>query len=326
MLNIFRTNQLLFSVFLIFYVLLLWSYSLIFPEDWQAASMGIFSYWVYEWIGSSGLLAQSVAVVLLFIQGVWLCKISMDHRLGDKVNLFPGVFYVLLASSLPDFLHLSPILMGNTFFIIALSALIGTYKTKLTAGRIFNTGWWLSVASLFYLSFLVFIVLGIIGLTIMRAIKIKEWLMLLIGALVPYILTATYCFWHDILPFFIQFQFVESIQFFDFNIDFSWYSYAELCFFIILTIIVILSFNTYMLKKNIQVQKKLSILYWSLLLLPLSLLFQANVALEHLLIACVPLGMFLSFSFTTMSPQLAEAWHLLLLVVVLIWHFKAFFI
>lgn len=326
MLSIFRTNQLLFSVFFIFYILLLWAYSLFVPQTWSPDAMGIFSHWVYNKIGTSGLLAQSLAIFLLFLQAFWISKMSVDHRLGDKVNLFPGVFYILLASSLPDFLHLSPVLMGNTFFIIALSDLVGTYKNTYNSGRIFNTGLWISVASLFYLSFLSFLLLAIIGLSIMRAVRLREWLMILIGGMVPYILTATYCFWHDMLGFFFEFQFAKGSGFFDINIDFSWYSYAELCFFILLTIIVILNFNTYMFKKNIQVQKKLSILYWVLLLLPITLLFQANVELEHLLILAIPLGMFLSFSFTKMSAQWAESWHLLLIVIVLLWQYKAFFL
>lgn len=326
MLSIFKTNQLLFSAFLIPYIILLRVSVFFVPHTWTPSAEGFFSSGMYEWIGSTGTLADWIAMFFVFIQAVMINQMVMQHRLDREINLFPGLFYVLIASSIPDFLHLSPLLMGNTFFIIAIAQLLGTYKKNTIADNIFNVGFWLAIASLFYFSFIIFLLLGFIGILILRSVKIKEWLMIILGFLVPYVLVMVYCFWCDQLAVFQHTQFAQSIGFLDFNLQYDWIFYTEIVFFVLLSTIVILSLGGYMMKQNIQVQKKISVIYWAILLSPLTLLLQADIQIQHLLLLSVPLGIFISLNFTKIRGQWSETLHLLLLMAVLVWQFKPFFI
>lgn len=324
MLSIFRTNQLLFSAFLIPYIIVLRMAVFFVPDSWQPAAQGIFSVWMYNWCTATGTSATWIAMFFIFVQAVIINQMVMQHRLANEINLFPGLFYILIASSIPDFLHLSPILMGNTFFIIALAQLMGIYKRNTVADKIFNVGFWLAVASLFYFAFTIFIFLAFIGILILRSVKIKELLMIILGFLVPYILSAVYCFWHDLLPFFNQTQFLQNLAFLDLNLTWNWVTYVELGFFALLVVIIIFSSGSYMLKKNIQVQKKINVLYWAILLSPLSLLLQADIQLQHLLLLSVPIGIFVSLNFTQMRRQWSETMHLLLFIAVLVWQYKPY--
>jgi hypothetical protein len=325
-LSIFRTNQLLFSALLIPYIILLRISVFFIPYAWTPSTEGIFSQWMYNWVGSTGVLADCIAMFFVFIQAVMINQIVMKNRLSYEVSLFPGLFYVLIASSIPDFLHLSPILMGNTFFIIALSQLMGIYKKNTVADKIFNVGFWLAIASFFYFSFIVFLLLGVIGIFILRSAKIKEWLMILLGFIVPHILVMVYCFWYDQLDFFQATQFTQNVGFLDFQLNYDWIFYVEFGYFAFLTLIIILSFGSYMMKQNIQVQKKLNVLYWTILLSPISLLFQADIQMQHLLLLSVPFGIFISLNFTKIRGQWSETLHLFLLIAVLVWQFKPYFL
>lgn len=324
MLNLFRTNQLLFSVLLIFYAAVLHLVVFVIPIDWQPSSYGYLSAKLYDWIGYKGLIPDILAIVLLFLQATAINSIVATHRLDDSVTLFPGLFYILISSALPQFLHLSPLLLANTFYLIAISELFKVYKKPAAADNIFNIGFWISVASLFYFSYAIFIIMGLVGLNILRAFNLQERLIALSGALVPYILVGVYAFWIDEWTVFVQQQFVKNLAFLDFKGLPGIESYLKIAFVDIFLIVAIFSYGAYNLKKNIQVQKKFDVLYWGLLFSAFTILFQSGIQLDHLLIFAVPLGIMISINFTSLSRRWAEILHLFILLVIFIFQYQQF--
>ncbi len=324
MLNLFRTNQLLFSMLLIFYAVVLHIAAFVVPDDWQPASYGYLSSLIYNWIGYQGLMPDVLAIALIFAQATTINSIVAIHRLDDTVTLFPGLFFILIASALPDFLHLSPLHLANTFYLIALSEAFKIYKKPSAADNIFNIGFWVSVGSLFYFSYAIFIILGFIILNILRAFTIQERLMVFIGALVPYLLTSVYVFWNDQWSDFVQIQFIKNIGFLNFKIAPVIETYLKIGFVAIFLIIAIFSYGLYEFKKNIQIQKKINVLFWCLLFSVFTLLFQAGIQLDHLLILAVPLGFLIAINFTNLSNRWAEILHLFILVVVFIFQYQQY--
>lgn len=318
MLTFFRTNQVFYSVLLIFYILLMRFSVFIAPFRWTPSGDGVLSELVYSWIGSQHVVSQITAIVLLLIQGFIVNGISINHRLSHEVNLFPGVFYILTACLIPDFLYLSPVLLANTFLFIALNEIFTTYKNPACADRIFNAGFWMGVASLFYFPYIFFFILLVIGHNILRAFNIQELLMMSTGLLIPYLLTGLYFFWFDQFDVFWDHQFIRNFGFFSVaNALNSWDGYVKVLLFALLTGFVVFSNNTYMIKKNIQVQKKISVLYWILVVAGISAPFQAGLTFEHFLMLTPTLGIFLGLTFTNMKSQWAEAIHFIMVVLAL---------
>lgn len=318
MLALFRTNQLVLSVLLIFYVAGLHIAGFVFPETTANSNPGILSEWLMTWAGEGSLLSKVFVILLLFLQGILLNIIVASNRLTTEVSLYPGLFYILIASSLPDFQHLSPLHLANTFYIIVIMELMSTYKKSSAADRIFNAGFWAAVASFFYFSYIIFLFLVFIALNVLRAFNIKERLMFIIGAIVPYILLGVYFLWNDQFDFFIQAQFFDNINVLDFKGILSRFSYVKLAIFALLLLIILFSYGSYTFKRNIQVQKKISILYWGMFIALFSIFFQAGIRLDHLLILTVPIGVLLSINFSLMKKNTAELLHLLLLVFVIL--------
>ncbi len=320
MLTIFRTNQVFYSVLLIFYIVLL-RFSVFLAQDvfrWTPSGHGIFSELVYSWVGSQQFLSHAIAMLLLLVQGFLVNTISINHRLANDVNLFPGLFYVLICCTIPDFLYLSPVLMGNTFFLIALNEMFDTYKNPACADRIFNAGLWTGVASLFYFPFAFFTLVMLAALSILRAFNLQEVLMILTGMLLPYFLSGVYFFWFDRLDFFWEMQLERNIGFLDFgNRADGWDTYIKISIFALLTLLVLINSGSYLIKKNIQVQKKINILYWILIVAGIAVPFQNNITFEHFLMLAPALGILLSFTFSSMKTQWAESVHFIMLVVVL---------
>ncbi len=326
MLNLFRTNQFLNSAFLLFYILLFWASAFILPVRWEPTTQSIFSEVIYNWIGTQSVASKSLAIFLLLVQAFMINLLVLNHRLGKEANLFPGLFYILVSCAIPDFLHLSPILLGTTFYIIAVYELFNTHKKTSCAIQLFNVGFWLAIASMFYFSFAFFLLLGIAGLSILRTFRIKDFLQMLMGFGVLYFLAATYFFWYNKLPIFWQNQVVQNFHLpSGFPGLFNWESYLKIGLFGFLFLFLLLNTGYYKKKKLIREQKKISLLFWGLLIAGLAIAYLENSNFEQFQLIAFPAGVFLAFSFADMKRNGAEAVHLLILLALLAFQYKSFF-
>lgn len=327
MLELFRTNQFVVNILLLFYAGLLHLSVFILPDSsWDVPAHGILTAWVYNWVGPGGALAEILATLLVFVQAVMLNLFFAENRLTREYTLFPGLFYILIASALPDFLHLTPILLANTFYLLAYKALFSTYRQPTAASAIFNAGFWIALASLFYFSFLVFLFWGGIALNIFRAFRLRERFMLIIGLLVPYILIGVYFFYVGRWEEWIDRQFIANFNWLDIPRSGTTLQTMHLAFLGLILLILLLSYSGYTNRQTIDVQKKIDLMYWGLLFGGLTLLFQSEVTLDHAAILTAPMGMLLSLTFAHLSSRWAEAWHLLLLATVLFFQYHLYFL
>jgi hypothetical protein len=303
---------------LIVYILLLRFSVFIAPFQWEPSGHGVLCDALYDWVGSQGLLAHIIAMLLLVGQGYLVNLISINYRLSNEINLLPGLFYVWCCCAIPDFLYLSPVLIGNTFFLIALYQIFDTYKNPACANKIFNAGLGLGIASLFYFPFAFFFIVLLAGLSILRTFNLPELLMILVGMALPYFFVGLYFFWFDQFGNFWESQVSRNLSFFEFNtVTFTWDTWVKLAIFFVALTFVLANNNFYLAKKGIQVQKKINILFWVLIAAAVSVPFQAKVTFEHFLLLAPPLGIFLGMTFTATKPQWAEAIHFLMVVLVL---------
>ncbi len=325
MLSLFRTNQLLFSLLLIFYAAVLHVAAFITETDWQPRSYGILSAWLYDWLPHHTPLAHSAVLLLLVIQATALNAIAATHRFSDTITLFPGLFFILIASAIPEFLQLSPLHFANTALLIAISEMMKIYKKSACADNIFNVGFWVAVGSLFYPSYLIFVPLGLIGLNNLRAFNLRESLILLSGVVVPYLLTGTFAFWTDQFGWLMDLQVMQAFALFGFlPVQDVVEAYFKIAFVDLFLLTAILSYGAYLYKKNIQVQKKIGLLYWVLLLGGLTLTIQAGIQLDHMLILAIPLGIMMALSFLNIRPHWAETLHFFILLVVFFFQYRQF--
>lgn len=325
MLSLFRTNQLLNNFLLLFYVAILYIHVFVMPQSWEPSQAGILAHSVYQWLPWDSMAADIIAAILVLLQGILINFMIADNRLNSETNLFPGFFYILMASALPEFTHLSPLHMANTFYILALINMFSIYNNNKSAGAIFNIGFLIGLGSLFYFSYLVLLLAGFSALGILRAFNIRERLMVIVGALIPYLLVGTYYFWYDQLGYFLDFQFNAGFQwFYIFSVSaLTSAVYFKLGFIIFLILVALVSYNQNISRKVREGQKKVSILYWMLFLAAFTLLIQAGLNLDHLLVIAVPLGILISFNFTQLSNSWAELLHFFLLLLVLFFQYQA---
>ncbi len=327
MLSLFRTNQFIANIFLIFYAAIFRLSAFLVPPQTLSDTGGVLANWIFQWISPFSFSGSLTAFFLVVFQGVLINIILARHRMASELSLLPGMFYVFLASSISEFLYLSPVLLATTFYLLALYEMFASYKKYTAAGQIFNIGLGIGVASLFYPSMVAFLLLAVLGLRILRAFKFKEQLILTCGFVAPYFLSFVWFFFTDQYQYFLETQIINGFSFMDYSKNLKdWIFYVKAGFFVTLTLFLLANFNRFMLKRKIEIQKDISVLYLGGLFAFLSFFIQANVGLDHFFLAVPSLGILLSFAFLNLSRPIAEAIHLLMLFGVLILQYHTWWI
>ncbi len=222
MISFFRVNipiriaALIVLLVLIRLPLLMWGSPLIVPEViWQLVgekiSQGSLMYrdvWdntgplaalVYGGIhllfGKSQLAYQVAALVItaghMLLFNYYMSK---NDQFPEK-NYLPGLIYLIVSNLFPDFLTLTPVLMANTFLLIAMNLIFRHIRIGLREDEVYLIGFLIGIATLFYLPIWIFIVLPVISFLLYTGTRPTQYLLLGFGLLLPVILTALVFFW-----------------------------------------------------------------------------------------------------------------------------------
>ena len=321
MLAFFRTNQQYLNVLLLFYLAVLRASTFVHTESLSPQGHGILSKWLFSALPPLSIGAAILAFFLIFAQATLINVTVARFRVATEISLLPGVFYILLTSILPDFLPLSSIMLANTFLILSIYNLYDAYKTSRVASRIFDAGLWLGVASLFHFPYVFLFFWGIIGLGVLRGIRIKEFFMLLIGIIVPIFLQGVYCFWIGNMTAFSE-HFTQNVGFLSVIPYHSSTVYVKMGLISLLLLLTVLASSQFFSRRNMTAQKYIGLLYWLMLVSGLIILTQKALDLNQMIVLSVPLGILLSMTFQRLTPAMAEALHMLLVMVALVFQFE----
>lgn len=324
MLAIFRTNQLLASILLIGYAALLrisWFWQ---ETPTIEVSPGWGNTLLTPWLNNYPTSQFLFPLLLLFLQAFLANSIVFRHRLTNTLNLFPGVFIILIGSMLPDFLPYSGYLVANLFLLLMIRSLLKTFRMQSAADTIFNAGFYLGIAALFVPAYLCFIPAISITLTLLKSGKFRDQVILFIGVLMPLYLLGIYHFWTDNFDTFWDLQWTNA---FSLPLIFSWSDLLTPALLVMPAILIFVLINqgNYFSKIKMDVQIKIRVLYWVLLGSGLSALWIMPWDLKAWQIIVPVTGVLLSFSFTKAKKSVAESWHFILLLVLFMLHFSFLF-
>ncbi|MVN75906.1 hypothetical protein GO988_06160 [Hymenobacter sp. HMF4947] len=146
------------------------------------------------------LLYRALALLLLLTQALRLNAVLNRADVHPERGYLAGLTYLVVASLTTDLDTLSPLLLGHTFIIFALSALLPTSREGYDNRRLFRAGFLIGLAALCYLPLALFVGLGLFAVLIFAANSFRSALLLVCGFLSPYALVATVFLYVGALP------------------------------------------------------------------------------------------------------------------------------
>ena len=304
MLEIFRRNRFFNSLLLLPYTILVRIWLVFDGEAPVFTKKGVLSDWIFGALDPQSGLAVAISIVLVYFQALLLNRLMIRNRITGQLTLFPGLFYILLVSFFPEYNGLSSPLIANTFVIIALTFLMSTHKTSGNPARIYSAGFWLGLAFMFYFGHIVLFLSGMIGLSLLRTVKGKEWFQFILGYATPVWLVGMMDYLlHSNIQLTLA-HYTEQLGFLDIDIPFGLPLYLQVVFFGLLTGIVTINYARFSLRQNIHVQKKINLLYAVLFALFAVVFVQSHIYYEEWTTISLPLACFLAIIFVRSSQLL----------------------
>jgi len=313
----FRNNQFTTFIPLALYIVLTHLAALlgvVQAGEMQQTNGGLLYDTLFGWATQQQLYSALAAAALVLLQSLQINRLADEFRLLSDRSWLPGLFYALAASSLPDFLFLSPPLVAVTFVPIAMRRIFQSYQKSVGAAYVLDAALWVTVGSLFYPPVIFLLTAAVAGVLVMRSFSFREQWVFVTGVLVPLVLCWLGFFWADRGTAFLLDQFSHLFGLYRFGTE--WNAQAVLKAALLGAGLLFVLFNSgrFYYRKLIQTQKCVTVMYWFLGVSTAAALLQGDMLPAHFVLLMPSVSIFLSMIFSAMrNRMLAEIAHLLLL-------------
>jgi hypothetical protein len=156
---------------------------MLYTDIWDnTAPLSAFVYWLIDlFFGRSPRVYQVIALLLVMGQAAYFNASAQRRQLFSEKTSVPALLYVVCMSLFFDFFTLSPVLMGAFFLLFALDSAFAHLSRDTDADEAFAVGFYIGVATLFYLPLAWFAGLMFVVLLLLSAIRFRKFFLLLFG-------------------------------------------------------------------------------------------------------------------------------------------------
>jgi len=305
------------TIFLFFYVVVLNLPLFVDPGFFivpqpQAPLSQLFFYITGSLFRNNHYVLSVFAIILLFVQSIMLNALVNNAKLFNSTTFVPSIIFITVICLFREFLFLSSAMLSITFIIPALGKSLRFFRRQHCFAEIYDMGFLIGIAALFYRPASVLIVLLFVALTVMRPFNWREWVIGLSGFLTIFFLTGTFYFMADKLSSFIA-GFLLSPTIVPGNHFASVLSLSVVGGITgVLGLFASFTFLVSYLKSAILARKFLVLSVWSFVLMALSCLLAGAITLHNFVILSVPLSIVICYLFINIKrARIANIIHFL---------------
>ncbi len=232
---------------------------------------------------------------IIIIQALRLNYILNDARMFSKTALTTAMSYLLLTALFPAWNNITPALIANSLLIWLIQRFIKLYNTPQPRTSIFNTGLIAACAVLLYHPAVVVVLISFFALAILRAFKLNEWFVLLLGLITPFYCLCSVLFLNDELKDVLYY--IPKFHVHRLNTDDKIAMLTTSIAASVLILAGIFSWQQNIARMIIHVRKNWSVLLLMLLFFIAVIFFIKDIQFDALLLAMVPASVFISCIF-----------------------------
>jgi hypothetical protein len=257
---------------------------------------GFLAYLLFNYIKPLPSLALIVIFhLIVIVQALRLNILVSRFKMFQQVSYLPAFTFVILTALFPFWDAISSGLIANAFIIWILVKLNRLYDQTQPKTLEFNIGMIVGVSILLYEPIAILIPVVIFALTIIRPFRLTEWLVLIMGIVLPFYFIFTYVFLTDSASAFTAF--LPKLDWKNPLTSLEAKSIIALSFIGLQLLIGLYFWQEQQNRFIIQVRK-----YWGVMLLTLVVTFFQPIifssqALYDSAIVIAPLASFISFSY-----------------------------
>lgn len=255
MLKLFEKNTGIQVIVILMVTVLLWLRQLRDPQPLPTADGFAPLYNLLHGLGLVPLAGVIIAMLLVFLGGLGLNLMLTNAGLVSQKSLLPALYYILFMSAGAE--TLSPTLIAG-LLCIAFTRLLLLHSTLLTIpiNKIFGATAIIGISTMFYLPSLALLVSYLLVAINYRLYSWRDWLVMLLGLLAPYMLLWMILFMNGGLEESFMAMSDGLVPQMDFQLpafSLSLAANALLCLFFVISLVLLLSRHgskTALIQKN----------------------------------------------------------------------------
>lgn len=229
MLRIFRTDIFLQSIIILIVAGVMWFGAFADPQPLTMIGGGQLYYWLMGLL--SPLVGTIIGLIFVLVEGFLLNSMLYRYKLISQSTLMPMLFYVIAMSVCTP--TLTPIVLGSLLLLLAVDQLmLDSTLLSLPLDKIFGAAACIGLATLFCPAMAVFFIPMVVTMINYSLYGWRDWTMLVLGALAPYILLETYFYLDDQL-FYRNYLILYSITDLHLRFGGSWVEWVGSAIFLV---------------------------------------------------------------------------------------------
>lgn len=203
MVRLIRNNN-PFTVIILFIYALVINYQVLFNPRMPGVQEGQFLFgFIVNFLNviflNSAFIFTLFSILSVAIQGIMLNAIANNNKLFPRNGYAVAFTYITLASVYPYFGFFSSALVANWSLVVVIGYILELSQTARPRRVIFNMAFIIGLTTVIHFSFVGFILLLFMSLSLQRPFTPGEWLVALLGVITPIYLVAGVLFLFDSL-------------------------------------------------------------------------------------------------------------------------------
>lgn len=324
-LRIFKSNR---SINYFLYPLLgvmFWLHDFISPQNYSfnpGEPEGLLYQPISQIVAENAYVQSVTALLLLLIMAFMVQQINNQYNFIRVRTMLPAPMFVVIISGFTQLHTLHPVYFATIFALAAIYRLFVAFDTSKPYSAAFDTGFLLGIGTLFYFNLFVIVPAFLAGVGILsRDNSWRQYVLLLLGFLLPLIFAAGYVFITDNISGLlqlIQLNVVSPNNHFRSNIPLHVFLGSLILLTVFASYKIIQQYDT----KKVSTRKYFSVFFLIFIFSLVSFVFIPATSQEILMITAIPLTFLISNFFVFLESRFwGEFLFSLLLVLVLVLQF-----
>lgn len=155
-------------------------------------------------IKGNSLLSTSLGIITLLGIVILLTRLNKQFVILETRSYYLALIYIFLVSAFTPLNRMHPALIGAFFLSLSLTKVFASYKDEKLYTGFFDSAFLIGLGSLFYFPLLYFSFFLWLSLILLRPFFLKEWIMIIIGAALPYILSFAIAYLFDSVDYLVN--------------------------------------------------------------------------------------------------------------------------
>jgi hypothetical protein len=247
------------------------------------------------------LIKVVISLVLVIFIGFLIQQVNDRFGFIRVRTKLPASVYVIIVGGFISLHTLHPVYFAALFLLLAIHSFFSVFNNPEPFGSILKTGLSLGIGSLFYFNLFIVLPAFLIGIVVLsREIHWREFVILIIGFIIPFIFAFGYAFYTDqLLELLYNFErnVVTPVNHFKSDIILQLFLLLLLLFTVTASIILLQQYDT----RKISTRKYYSIFLIVFVFTMISFAFIPATSVEILVISAVPLTFLISNFFISIQ-------------------------